>query len=367
MTDAPFARALLAWYRRHRRDLPWRRTRDPYAIWLSEVMLQQTTAASATPRYRRFLECFPTVEALAAARERDILTEWSGLGYYARARNLHRSARSLVRTGGFPRTVEGLRALAGVGASTAAAVASIAFGVAEPVVDGNVVRVFCRLHGLRLDPKASATLTRVRALARPYVSGVEPGERNQALMELGALVCTPRAPRCAACPLRSPCRARASGAPETYPGRPRRVIATKIHLVAGVARRRGRLLLVEDELLVRGHLIVPMFMVGSGRPPKEILRKGWRRLTGRKTGALTLAGSLRHCVLNRRYVVDVFSVEEETTSAPLHDSHDPRHRMSRRPSHRKTRLLRESELSRHPHGGLLKKILALPLSDPGGK
>ncbi len=359
MTDAELARALLAWYRRRRRDLPWRRTRDPYAIWLSEVMLQQTTVETITPRYRRFLERFPTVEALAAARERDVLAEWSGLGYYSRARNLHRSARSLVRAGSFPRTVEGLRALPGVGAYTAAAVASIAFGVPEPVVDGNVVRVFCRLHGLRLDPKAPSTLARIRVLARPFVSSREAGDRNQALMELGALVCTPRAPSCDACPFRKRCRARATGAPETYPRAPKRKSATSFHLVAGVTRRRGRLLLIEDKLLVRGHLIVPMFPVGSGRPPKEILRKGWRRLTGRMPGPLTLAGSLRHSVLTRRYRVDVFSFEENLPSA---GRNGPRGRERTRPgafSHYPFRLVRDRDISRHEHGGLLLKILRL--------
>ena len=347
MTDAAAARALLAWYRRHSRDLPWRRTRDPYAIWLSEVMLQQTTVETVTPRYHRFLARFPTIEALAAARARDVLAEWSGLGYYARAKNLHRSARGLVRAGGFPRTVEGLRSLPGVGASTAAAIASIAFGVPEPVVDGNVVRVLCRLHGLRLDPKASATLARVRGLARPLVSAPGAGDRNQALMEVGALVCTPRAPRCGSCPLRRRCRARASGAPEKYPRAPTRKSATKLHLVAGVTKRRGRLLLAPDEHLVSGHLIVPMFPVGSGKPASEILRRGWRRLTGRTAGPLTFAGSLRHSVLLRRYRVDVFTFEEERLSA------------TGALPHPRFRLVRVRDLSRHAHGGLLLKILRL--------
>lgn len=347
MTDAAAARALLAWYRRRRRDLPWRRTRDPYAIWLSEVMLQQTTVETVTPRYRRFLARFPTVEALAAARERDVLAEWSGLGYYARAKNLHRSARAVVRAGGFPRTVEGLRALPGVGTYTAAAVASIAFGVLEPVVDGNVVRVLCRLHGLRLDPKAPATFARVRALARPLVSSREAGDRNQALMELGALVCTPRAPRCDACPLPKRCRARATGAPETYPRAPKRKTATKLHLVAGVTKRRGRLLLAPDEHLVRGHLIVPVFPVGSGERASTVLRRGWKKLTGRTAGPLRFAGLLRHSILERRYRVEVFAFDEDPPPAGR-DQPDPR-----------LRLVRDSDLSRHAHGGLLLKILAL--------
>ena len=347
MTDAALARALLVWYRRHRRDLPWRRTRDPYAIWLSEVMLQQTTVETVTPRFRPFLARFPTVEALASARRRDVLAEWSGLGYYARAKNLHRAARSLVGAGGFPRTVEGLRALPGVGDYTAAAVASIAFGVPEPAVDGNVVRVLCRLHGLRLDPKSSATLARVRALARPLVASREPGDRNQALMEFGALVCRPRAPRCDACPLRIRCRGLATGAPERFPLAPARKTATKLHLVAGVTRRRGRLLLVEDEYLVRGHLVVPIFPVGPGERAEAVLRRRWRGLTGRTAGTLTLAGALRHSVLERRYRVDVFTLEEMPPPA------------RRARPHRRFRLVRDRDLPGRAHGGLLLKVLGL--------
>src|ERR1019366_7662509 len=164
--------------------------------------------------------------------ERPVLAEWSGLGYYARARNLHRAARAIAVRGAFPRTLEGWRDLPGVGAYTAAAVASISFGVPEPVVDGNVVRVLCRFHGLRLDPKAPATLAKVRALARPLVPARNSGDHNQALMELGALVCTPRAPRCGACPLRGACRAAKGGKPEAFPRAPRRPEPRTIHLVA---------------------------------------------------------------------------------------------------------------------------------------
>src|SRR5664279_1877739 len=204
------SRRLVRWYRAHERELPWRRTPAPYPVWLSEVMLQQTTVEVIAARWERFLSRFPTIGALARAPEREVLAEWRGLGYYARARNLHRAAKAVVRAGAFPRTLAGLRALPGVGAYTAAAISSICFGIPEPVVDGNVVRVLCRLNGLRLDPKAPATLAKVRALARPLVLAQNPGDHNQAVMELGALVCTPRAPRCGVCPLRTLCRAAAS-------------------------------------------------------------------------------------------------------------------------------------------------------------
>src|SRR5450759_703165 len=198
MPSCDVTRRLARWYRVHKRDVPWRRTRDPHAVWISEVMLQQTTVEVIASRWERFLRRFPTVEALARATEREVLAEWSGLGYYARARNLHHAARAIAEAGAFPRTLEGLRALPGIGAYTAAAVGSICFQIREPVVDGNVVRVLCRLHGLRLDSKAPATLANVRALARPLIPARNPGDNNQHVMELGALVCTPRAPRCGA-------------------------------------------------------------------------------------------------------------------------------------------------------------------------
>ena len=276
MLDDPadVTRRLARWYRRAQRDLPWRATRDPYAIWLSEVMAQQTTLDVVVPRWERFRARFPTVEALARAKERDVLAEWSGLGYYARARNLHRAARAVAAAGALPRTLEGWRALPGVGAYTAAAVASIAYGVPEPVVDGNVVRVLCRLRALRLDPKAPATLARVRALARPLVPTRSPGDFNQALMELGALVCTPRAPRCGACPLRSSCRAAASGTPEAFPRAAARVPPRTIHLVGAIVERRKKILLVEDREFVPGHLVVPLFRIPAGKRPEDFLERG---------------------------------------------------------------------------------------------
>ncbi len=345
-------RRLARWYRTARRSLPWRKTREPYPIWLSEVMLQQTTVEVVKPRWERFLRRFPTVEALARADARAVLAEWSGLGYYARARNLHRAARAVAAAGSFPRTFDGLRALPGVGAYTAAAVASISFGVAEPVVDGNVVRVLCRLHGLRLDPKAPATLARVRALARPLVPARDPGTHNQAVMELGALVCTPRAPRCGACPLRALCRAAASGKPEGFPRKPRRPPPRSIHLVAGIVERGKRILLVEDEHLVPGHLVVPMFPVPRGQRPAKFLRRGWERLTHREAGDLEAVATLRHSVLERRYLISLFTFRENPLSA-LPPLRRPEEGVGIRP-----RLLTPGQIPRHAHGGLLLKILA---------
>ncbi len=211
------ATALLAWYDRHRRTLPFRRSDggrpDPYRVWLSEVMLQQTTVAAVGPRFERFLARFPDIEALAAAPEAAVMEEWAGLGYYARARNLHACARAVAAMGGFPRTAESLRALPGIGAYTAAAVAAIAFD--EPVVpaDGNVERVVARL--LAEETPLPAAKPRLAAAASGFMADAaaraRPGDFAQALFDLGATICTPKAPACALCPWRGACLAQQRG------------------------------------------------------------------------------------------------------------------------------------------------------------
>ena len=201
--------ALLRWYDANRRDLPWRRTRDPYAIWISEAMLQQTRVETVIPYWERFLARFPDVASLARAELDDIYAVWTGLGYYSRARNLKAAAVSIVADHGgeLPNNAEGLRSLAGIGRYTAGAVASIAFDREEPLVDGNVVRVFARLEDIREDSSERAIVERLWSLAAELVRGPRPGDLNQALMELGATICTPKRPHCLACPVRLECRA----------------------------------------------------------------------------------------------------------------------------------------------------------------
>ncbi|TPG52336.1 A/G-specific adenine glycosylase [Roseomonas nepalensis] len=226
MPDPPSAVPLLAWYDRHRRVLPWRVTgppgsADPYRIWLSEVMLQQTTVATVGPRYDRFLGRFPDVAALAAAPWEEVAAEWAGLGYYARARNLHAAARAVVARGGFPDTEEGLRALPGIGAYTAAAVAAIAFGRPTVPVDGNVERVVARLLAIR-DPLPGARRLIGPAAGRfmeQEAARTRPGDFVQALFDLGATICTPRRPACALCPWRDDCRARREGIQDGLPAK----------------------------------------------------------------------------------------------------------------------------------------------------
>jgi A/G-specific adenine glycosylase len=248
LSDTPrvwsaFRSRLLAWYDHNRRDLPWRRTRDPYRIWLSEIMLQQTRVEAVIPYYERFLDRFPDVRALASAPEQDLLNAWSGLGYYSRARNLQRAARLIIDCGAFPRDLASLRELPGVGDYTAAAIASIAFGAPHAVLDGNVARVLARFMNERGDIRAPATRRRLQALAGVLLDAARPGDFNQAMMELGAVVCTPRNPDCHACPLGAGCAARALGIPNELPVKngagPRKRIESTLLIV----ERNGRVLM----------------------------------------------------------------------------------------------------------------------------
>jgi A/G-specific adenine glycosylase len=255
-------KSILAWYDLHRRDLPWRASRDPYRVWLSEIMLQQTRVAAVIEHYRKFLSRFPTVEKLAAAREASVLAAWSGLGYYRRARMMHAAAKVIVREhgGNFPKSEEGLRTLPGIGRYTAAAIASIAFGEPVAVVDGNVERVLQRVAGKRL---AGEELWNT---ANYFLDAKRPGDFNQAMMELGAVVCTPRTPICLTCPVIEMCATRGELAPagKTAPQKKR-----EIQYVLDV--RNGEVFLVQrarDASLMPGMWELPetTSMNGGSRP-----------------------------------------------------------------------------------------------------
>ncbi len=239
------ATALLAWYAGHRRRLPWRRTRDPYAIWISEVMLQQTRVETVVPYYRRWLRRFPTVGRLGRARSQQVLTAWEGLGYYRRALQLRRTAQIVVRDygGRLPRSVEELRKLPGIGPYSAAAVAAFAFGKDEVALDGNLRRVLARLIDLPIDPRTAQGQARLLRYARRHLPRGEASAFNQALMDLGAQVCLPRRPRCEVCPLRPRCRAKIRGVQEARPVRTRKAPAPQRIATAGVIRQRGRVLI----------------------------------------------------------------------------------------------------------------------------
>ncbi|MCY4146150.1 MAG: A/G-specific adenine glycosylase [Chloroflexi bacterium] len=248
---APFCEQLLGWFAEHGADLPWRNDPKPYHIWLSEIMLQQTRRETAIPYYQRFLRACPSIEALAAKPLDDVLKLWEGLGYYSRARNLHRAAKIVVcqYAGELPQTAEALQKLPGIGAYTAGAIASIAFGQAAPVLDGNIMRIFTRLLDMDDDITKSASKRKLWQTARDWLPDENVGDYNQALMQLGQLVCRPRNPLCASCPLAQHCRARSAGTVAQRPVRARRAPLPHFHVAAGLIRDdRQRLLITQRPL-----------------------------------------------------------------------------------------------------------------------
>jgi len=277
--------ALLDWYQLHARDLPWRRTQDPYAIWVSEIMLQQTQVKTVIPFWQRWMNEFPSVIELAGASEERVLKLWEGLGYYRRARLLHAAARVIAErhAGQFPRNVDAIRELPGVGPYTAGAIGSIAFGLPEPILDGNIIRVLCRLEALGGDPKGRVMNEALWCQARRWVEAAgESGRReacshlNQALMELGATVCTPRSPACERCPLGESCRARKEGNAEAYPELGARVAVEAREFVVAVLERDGRVWLRQraSDVVNGGLWEFPNLEVKSGTRGGEALLRG---------------------------------------------------------------------------------------------
>ncbi|HLF21385.1 MAG TPA: A/G-specific adenine glycosylase [Aestuariivirga sp.] len=285
-------RSLLAWYAREARDLPWRakpgEPADPYRVWLSEIMLQQTTAAAVRGYYAKFLGLWPDISALAAAPLDDVLRAWAGLGYYARVRNLHACARMLAveRGGRFPETEEGLRALPGIGPYTAAAIAAIAFGRPHAAVDGNAERVIARLYAI--ETPLPAAKPEIRKLTQALVPEAHPGDFAQALMDLGATVCTPRRPSCHLCPWTDDCLGRRKGLAETLPRKAvRRPVPTRKGVAFWIERGDGAVLLRRrpEKGLLGGMLEIPstQWTARAPRHPEAAapLAASWRRLSGK--------------------------------------------------------------------------------------
>lgn len=251
MADGPttgndtFSSLLLSWYAGHARQLPWRGNPDPYSIWVSEVMLQQTRADTVIPYFDRWMRRFPSLEALASASQQEVLTAWEGLGYYGRARNLHRAAQMLVRENHsmLPDEVSQLRKLPGIGPYTAAAIASIAFGKDEPTLDGNIRRVLARFFNLTEDVRSASSERKLWQLAADHLPAGQAGEYNQALMDLGAVICTPKSPACERCPLQDACQAKALGLQEQRPVHaPKAAIPHRV-VTAAVISRDGQVLI----------------------------------------------------------------------------------------------------------------------------
>ena len=314
---------LLGWYRAQRRDLPWRRSRDPYFIWVSEIMLQQTRVAVVIDRFESFTRRFPTVEALASAEVPEVLSLWSGLGYYRRARMLHHAAKFVVSYygGRVPETAEELRELPGVGAYTAAAIASIAYGERVAVVDGNVERVVCRLAGW--DEASGAERRReIATAAGALLDREEPGDWNQAVMELGATVCLPRGPQCLVCPLAEGCRTR--GEHKTLPR------------AAMVSREVGYALAVSGDKVLLEH-----------RPATETVMPGmWQLPVLREIEVPPeeLLMTVRHAIMQVNYTVRVRSVGEAKLAKLTVNGGD-------------RRWVRLDELATLPLTGLARKVL----------
>ena len=322
MTNLPDAAALLVWYRRHRRTMPWRANPgehpDPYHVWLSEIMLQQTTVAAVKPYFARFLARFPDLRALAAATQAEVLPYWAGLGYYARGRNLHACAQSLAaRQFTFPRDVASLERLPGIGPYTARAIAAIAFGVPVVPVDGNVERVVSRLFAIETPlPAARPTLAREAArLGDQPAARAAPSDFAQALFDLGATICTPRKPACGLCPWRGACAGQRTGIAETLP--------RKTPKAASPVRYGAQFFLVdtEDRVLLRRRPPTGLF---AGM--MELPGTAWRAETWSAAEALAhapmpaawaAAGTVRHTLTHRELVLDVYAATVPAITAPL--------------------------------------------------
>lgn len=310
MSRRPFASRLLAWFPASARDLPWRRGRTPYAVVVSELMLQQTTVAAVVPYFERFMASFPSWEALASAPLDDVLAAWAGLGYYRRARSLHALARAVVASGGeFPRTFDEALALPGVGPYTAGAVLSMAHGVAAPAVDGNVARVLSRHRG---EPWRLASARDRRAMQEASLALMPrdaPGAFNEALIELGATVCTPREPACLLCPVGEDCVARRTGRIEELPPPSARAASRAVSAAAAVVLDRERVLLrrrADDDALLPGMWELPGGFV-EGEPRAWLERRVLRELGGGRV--IGPAGVVRHAITTRRITLSLWRCE----------------------------------------------------------
>jgi A/G-specific adenine glycosylase len=333
--------------------MPWRGHPDPYAVWVSEIMLQQTRVETATPYFERFTDRFPSVATLAAADLQDVLRLWQGLGYYTRARNLHKAAQLVCeRHGGkLPDTAAVLRSLPGIGAYTAAAIASICFGEREPVIDGNVLRVVARVLRVDDDVRGRVARQRIEQWLRPLIAGAPvPGDFNQAMMELGALVCMPKAPSCSACPFAEHCLAHTTGDPADYPVKaPARGIPTRA-AVGVVLWRNGRILLARrvGERFLGDLWELPGGFCESGESPAATLARTLPAQTGLTPEAPAARGIVRHVYSHFRLELHVFEARGSVGTLP-------------RGASDRLRWVRPSELGHLPLSNAPRAAIALVL------
>ncbi len=291
VANAKAAQRVALWFSESARKFPWRSRRSPYGSLVSEFMLQQTQASRAVEAWRVFMRRFPTISHLARSREAAVVACWRGLGYYRRARFLHAAARAVVAEHGgmIPRTASALRDLPGVGPYTAGAISSIAFGLREPIVDGNVVRVLSRLHARRFNQRLASGRNELWRMAREYIDGARnPARANEGLMELGATVCTPRSPRCGGCPLRSICRAQRLGLQASFPGVPARRRVRRIAMAAIVVHRGGKVALMRrGDSGLWSSMEFPPLVEGRREPSRAVVA----RELGLSRAALARRGS----------------------------------------------------------------------------
>ncbi len=323
-----FQEALLDWYAAHKRDLPWRATRDPYRIWVSEVMLQQTQVATVVPYFEKFVEKYPDVRTLAESPLENVLKTWEGMGYYARARNLHRAARLIVGEmgGEIPRDYPAFRSLPGVGDYIAAAVTSIAHDRPHPVVDGNVGRVLARLFLVDTPVGTVASARALKERAEDLLDRSNPGEFNQALMELGALVCAPRSPACGLCPVSRHCGALADSVQTRYPVRRKRRKTPEYHIAVGVVRKDGRILITrrKDAGLLGGLWEFPGGKVQPGETPEEACAREIAEEVSLSVEVTRFVARVDHSYSHFRVAVDVFDCRYMAGDVWLHGPTDYR-------------------------------------------
>lgn len=323
---AALRRALLAWFRKSARDLPWRRTKDPYAIWLSEILLQQTRVDQGLPYYERFLAAFPTVQALAQAKEDEVLKLWEGLGYYSRARNLHKAAKYIAFecNNELPRTAANWLELPGVGRYTAGAIASIAFGECAAVVDGNVIRVLSRLFNVEDCTDDTATREQLWTLAESLVPMKHPGDFNEALMELGAQVCAPKKPMCEACPVARHCVAHALGIETARPVRRSKKPTPHREQVAAAISKGGRYLIVKRAAkgLLGGLWEFPGGDVADGETHEQAIKRIIREQTGLRVKTGDHVASVNHAYSHFRVTVHVYACQYSAGKAQVRDHTD---------------------------------------------
>lgn len=299
---------LLDWYDANRRVLPFRGTRDPYAVWISEIMLQQTRTDTVSGYYTRFLNRFPNIAALAQADEQEVLKYWEGLGYYSRARNLHKAAQIMQREygGRFPAAYEGIRALPGVGDYTAAAVASIAYRLPYPAIDGNLTRVLARVHGVREDADRPSVKRLIHELGEREIDRERPGDWNQALMDLGATICVPGTPDCARCPLQAQCDAYAQGDADQLPIRAAARPPVPVDVGVGLVIAEGRVLTIKrDAALLKGLWV---FLLTEGDSTPEGMARKLEAL-GMQANRIIPLGEARHVFTHRIWNMKLYRVD----------------------------------------------------------